>query len=207
MKLGPGTAIILTDRRLVKELIDKRGSIYSDRPRSYVFHDLITGGDHVLVARYGPKWRMCRKLIAQHFGEGVVDREHVRVVEAEARQLVRDMMVMPEGHMWHPRRFSHSVGSSCIWGMRTPTVGNELMLRLYAMMEKLGVLVVSVCHLYGGCYDASRSRRCKTDGTIGTRQHAAGRDAAIPALCSGEIAWEVEVEGKGRSRPDEQSIR
>ena len=50
LKLGPATAVVLTDRRLVKQLLDKRSGIYSNRPHSYVSHNLITGGDHVLIA-------------------------------------------------------------------------------------------------------------------------------------------------------------
>lgn len=46
LKLGPGTMIVLTDRRLIKQLIDKKSSIYSNRPPSYVGNGLITGGDH-----------------------------------------------------------------------------------------------------------------------------------------------------------------
>lgn len=58
LKLGPGTAIVLTDRNLVKQLVDKKGSIYSNRPHSYVSHNLITGGDHILVDM---KQLHCRK--------------------------------------------------------------------------------------------------------------------------------------------------
>lgn len=67
LKLGPATAIVLTDRKYVKQLIDKKSSIYSDRPHSYVSHNLITGGDHVLIAHYGKVWQRYRKLIHQFF--------------------------------------------------------------------------------------------------------------------------------------------
>lgn len=44
--------VILTDCHLVKNLIDKKSSIHSNRPR-YVGNGLITGGDHLLVMDYG----------------------------------------------------------------------------------------------------------------------------------------------------------
>jgi hypothetical protein len=44
LKLGTGTAAVITSRRLVKELVDKKSSIYSERPKSYVAK-LISGGD------------------------------------------------------------------------------------------------------------------------------------------------------------------
>ena len=51
LKIGTGTIVVLTDRRLIKELLDKKSSIYSKRPASYL-SDFITGGDHVLLMDY-----------------------------------------------------------------------------------------------------------------------------------------------------------
>lgn len=44
LKLGTGTAAVITSRRLVKQLVDKKSSLYSERPKSYVAK-LISGGD------------------------------------------------------------------------------------------------------------------------------------------------------------------
>jgi hypothetical protein len=48
---------VLTDRRLIKQLIDKKSSICSNRPTSYVGIGLVTGGDHLLNIDYGNTWR------------------------------------------------------------------------------------------------------------------------------------------------------
>ena len=109
LKLGTSTAIVLTDRRLVKQLIDKKSSIYSGRPISYVGHTLITGGDHLLIMDYGDLWRSFRKLIHQYFMEGRVEKEHTILVNAEAIQMARDFCIAPEKHMLHPKRFSNSI--------------------------------------------------------------------------------------------------
>jgi cytochrome P450 family 619 len=158
LKLGPGTAVVLTDRKLVKQLIDKKGSIYSNRPHSYVSHDLITGGDHILVcmgmvqssraylvqiAHYGKRWQTYRKLIAQDFAEKIVERDHLPVQNAEACQLLYDMMTDPENHMLHPKRYSNSIACSTLWGVRTPTVDTPHMKRLYDLMEDWSVVMVS----------------------------------------------------------------
>lgn len=54
LKLGTGTAVVITDRRLVKELVDKKSSKYTTRPDSYVAN-LIGDGDHHLLTKYGPQ--------------------------------------------------------------------------------------------------------------------------------------------------------
>ena len=109
LKLGTGTAVVLTDRRLVKQLIDKKSSIYSNRPPSYVSHDLITGGDHLLVMQYGNLWRSFRKIIHQYFMESVVEKEHIVLQNAEAVQMIHDYLIYPEQHMLHPKRYSNSI--------------------------------------------------------------------------------------------------
>ena len=52
LKLGTATMVVITDRRIAKDL-DKKANIYSQRPDSYVSHDLITKGNHLLVMHYG----------------------------------------------------------------------------------------------------------------------------------------------------------
>ncbi len=101
--------VVLTDRRLIKDLIDKKSSIYSNRPPHYVGNSLITGGDHVLVMDYGNVWRAYRKVIHQHFMESMVINSHTKLVDAEAVQMCRDFMLTPRKHMYHPKRFSNSI--------------------------------------------------------------------------------------------------
>jgi cytochrome P450 len=108
LKLGTGTAIVLTDRHLVKELLDRKSSISSNRPQSYL-NDLVSGSCHMLVMHYGSLWRTFRKVSHQHFMETVVEKEYVKIQEAEAVQMIYDYTVAPEQHMKHPKRFSNSI--------------------------------------------------------------------------------------------------
>jgi hypothetical protein len=112
LKLGTGTMIVITDRRLVKELVDKKSSIYNGRPESYVGNGIITGGDHLLAMDYGELWRAFRKVIYQHFKETMVEKEHTKVVNAEAIQMCRDFLLAPNKQMLHPKRFSNSITMS-----------------------------------------------------------------------------------------------
>jgi hypothetical protein len=109
LKLGTGTAIVLTNRSLVKQLIDKKISTYSNLPPSYIGNDLITGGDHLLVMNYSNLRRSFRKVIHQHFMESMAEIEHVVLQNAEAVQMIRDFMLEPEKHMLHPKRYSNSI--------------------------------------------------------------------------------------------------
>ena len=120
MKLGSGTAIVLTDRSIVRECLDRRSATMSGRPQSEVA-GMITGGDHLLIMDYGPAWRDMRKLIHQEFTEALCERDYIKIQEAEAAQLLRDCVLEPEHFMMHPRRFSNSIVMSvCRHSLRSP---------------------------------------------------------------------------------------
>ncbi|KAJ5667192.1 m-cresol methyl hydroxylase [Penicillium longicatenatum] len=136
LKVGNSNMAVVTDRRIVKKVIDSKSAIYSHRPHSYVSHDLITKGDHLLVMHYGPQWRTFRRLVHQHLMESMVDSTHLPVVNAEAIQLVRDYMLDPGHHMAHPKRYSNSITNSIVFGIRTADRQGNNMNRLYKLMEE-----------------------------------------------------------------------
>lgn len=58
LMLGTKVLIVLSSDLAVKELLDKRSAIYSDRPDMYVGMTLASGDLRVVMMRYGPRWRM-----------------------------------------------------------------------------------------------------------------------------------------------------
>ncbi|KAG8417128.1 hypothetical protein J3459_012616 [Metarhizium acridum] len=133
--MGPATCVVLTSRRLVKQLIDKKSNLYSHRPVSHISYDIISQGDHLLLMQYSDKWRACRKLIHQFFMESMVVNNHLALVDAEAVQMVRDFVEEPDNFMQHPKRFSNSTIMSLVFGTRTPDINATHMKRLYSLME------------------------------------------------------------------------
>jgi len=136
LKLGPAWAVVITDRRLVKEMLDNKSSVYSHRPPSYISHDLITKGDHLLVMKYGPTWRSFRRVMHQFFMESMCDRQHIELVEAEQVQMMRDFLVAPERYMVHTKRTSNSIIMSLVFGVRTESDQTAHMQELYTVMER-----------------------------------------------------------------------
>lgn len=111
LKRFSGTIIVLSDWGYVKSLLDKRSAKYSHRPKSLV-SDMITGGHHILMMDYDETWRVVRKLIHQTLMETRCDKEHYKLQEAEANQMLYDFMTKPEDNMLHPKRYSNSITMS-----------------------------------------------------------------------------------------------
>lgn len=112
LKIGPATAVVISSPAILKKLIDQRSNIYSARPPSYVSHDLITKGDHLLIMTNNEKWKLFRKLVHQTFNQTRCDKEHITLQNAEAVQMLNDFCDQPEKLMSHPKRFSNSIAMS-----------------------------------------------------------------------------------------------
>ncbi|KAK4465763.1 cytochrome P450 [Cladorrhinum samala] len=136
LKFGPATTIVINSPRLIKELIDKKSNLYSRRPASHVA-DLMAQGDHLLFMQYSDSWRMSRKLVHQVFMEQQVVRHYVKVIDAEAVQMLQDFIDQPEGAMKHPKRFTNSIIMSIIYGTRTPSYKTNHMVKLYSHLSNM----------------------------------------------------------------------
>ncbi|KAG6895744.1 hypothetical protein C0992_012888 [Termitomyces sp. T32_za158] len=69
--------------------LDKRGSIYSDRPRLEMGGELVGYKDTLVLTPYGPRFRRFRKHFARHLGTPTIMNQHNQLVEYETRQFLR----------------------------------------------------------------------------------------------------------------------
>lgn len=74
--------IVLCDRKAINDLLDKRGSIYSDRPINYVTN-YVTHGDHLTLEKVGPSWREKRMVVTRNLNPKSLDEKHFKVQESE----------------------------------------------------------------------------------------------------------------------------
>ncbi|KAK7052035.1 putative cytochrome P450 [Favolaschia claudopus] len=118
LKVGSGSAIVLTDAAAVKELMDKRSGSTADRPPMHVA-DLVTGGLNMAVSRYSESWRTLRKA-AHTILTSQACTNHLPIQSAEASQLLHDILCCPEGFYNHIRRYGNSVILSVLHGKRAP---------------------------------------------------------------------------------------
>ncbi|QGA18020.1 hypothetical protein EYB26_005698 [Talaromyces marneffei] len=135
LKVGPRTLAFITDRKIAREIFDKKSSISSNRPPMYVANELIGGHDHPLIVPYGMKWRTNRRIYHKHFTEKVVENDYMEIVHAESAQMLRDFVLDSEHYMDHPRRFGNSIMTSIMYGVRASTVDAPHMYRVFDTIE------------------------------------------------------------------------
>lgn len=108
LKIVPKTLIILSDRRMIKEVLDKNSPITSSRTDLLVAHT-ITGDDHLLFMDSGAEWRLFQRLLHQEFMSSRCDNVHIQTQNAEAVQMLHDFIVYPDKYMMHAKRYSNSI--------------------------------------------------------------------------------------------------
>ncbi|KZT12691.1 cytochrome P450 [Laetiporus sulphureus 93-53] len=86
--------VILNSSKIAKDLLDKRSSLYSDRPHLVMAGDLCGYLDEFALQPYGDYWRAQRKLVSQDFNQSAVPR-YYSIQELEARRLTHAVLNDP----------------------------------------------------------------------------------------------------------------
>ncbi|KAJ3458007.1 hypothetical protein MRS44_012116 [Fusarium solani] len=135
LKIGPSNTVVLCDRKAIHQLLVEKGSIYSDRPPSYV-GKLLTQGDHLALEQMDVTWREKRKIISHNFSPKQLDENHFRVQEAEATVLMSNLCNNPDNFYSEIRRYTASVVTSITYGCRAPTSDSFWCQGVYKVMDK-----------------------------------------------------------------------
>ncbi|KAL7928621.1 cytochrome P450 [Trichoderma chlorosporum] len=116
-----------------KELMDKRGAIFSDRPRSNVLVERVW--PHMLpLSRLGDEFRLLRKAYIQLLGPQPSQLVR-KYQEYESRMLLRDLYNSPGEFRHHTERYSTSVIFSAVYGVRIHRLGHPIMNELFDIIN------------------------------------------------------------------------
>lgn len=137
MQLGPTPTIILGSAQAAWDLLEKRGAIYSSRPRFIMGGELLSNGMRGVMAPYGPFWRRWRKLL--HSGFMQRQAESYRPIQGlESKVLMQDLVNSPEDFRRHLERYAASVIVTVTYGRRVKDVRTDIVVRRNAeSMERL----------------------------------------------------------------------
>ncbi|KAF8607576.1 cytochrome P450 [Ceratobasidium sp. AG-I] len=140
LKIGSGTLIsVAGDGTHIKELLEKRGSRYSGRPVQMVT-ETAGGGDHFLHDM--AKWRAARKQIVQHFASSVAKNDYHSVQEAESVQLLHEFLYQPDKFMLHSTRYTTSIMTCLVYGIRCEKYENVVVNRMQAIMTRTSEMLM-----------------------------------------------------------------
>ncbi|KAI9570434.1 cytochrome P450, partial [Boletus coccyginus] len=113
LRLLDSDVIVLNSCSDATELLEKRSHIYSDRP--FIATVEPYGHDYNLgFARYGPEWRLCRRIIHQTFrAEAALAFRPMQL--RRARQIVINIIDDPSAYPFHYSTFAAAISMSAIY--------------------------------------------------------------------------------------------
>ncbi|KAK3382145.1 cytochrome P450 [Lasiosphaeria ovina] len=113
--LGTKTMVVLSSDRAVKDLLDKKSNIYSHRPDMYIGQTLCSGDLRILMMKYGPTWRSCRKLVHSLLNVSAA-KLYVPYQVLENKQMLFEMATDPENFLYSIRRYSNALTTTMVFG-------------------------------------------------------------------------------------------
>ncbi|TVY87600.1 Cytochrome P450 monooxygenase, partial [Lachnellula willkommii] len=135
LTVGGSNIVVLCDRKSVHQLLDKKGSIYSDRPPQYVAN-YITHGDHLTLENQTPSWREKRSVVTRNLNPKMLDEKHWRVQEAEAVFFMNNLLKRPDEIFQLAKLYTASVAATLLYGQRATDVDSFWYKDLYELMEQ-----------------------------------------------------------------------
>ncbi|KAH6603847.1 hypothetical protein Trco_007293 [Trichoderma cornu-damae] len=126
--LGTKVAIVLSSDVAVKDLLDKRSSIYSGRPELYMGQEIMSGG-------YRPLFMLAHGLLNVK-----VSRSYVPYQDLEVRAMLMGLLESPTDFLNHIRRYTTSLTTQMAFGYRTPASDDENLLEMFENFEELSKL-------------------------------------------------------------------
>jgi cytochrome P450 len=110
LKIFSRAVVVLSSITAIREVMDKNSAIVSDRPPSH-FAQEVTGGSHMGASRYSEflpipengdaslssddQWRRLRRCAREVLTQSA-SRSHLNIQQAEATQLMYEMLTHPE---------------------------------------------------------------------------------------------------------------
>ena len=144
-KIGGSDYIWLSSPKVVKDLMDKKSTIYSSRPPLPLAQDVASAGRRQLFMPYGPEWRTLRK--ASHaLLNSATAVKYEPVQDFESKQMMNDLLDTPERFYQHNRRYSASVIMLVTYGHRLPTWEDPLMKKIYTVLDNLTEMTAPGAH-------------------------------------------------------------
>ncbi|OAL54935.1 cytochrome P450 [Pyrenochaeta sp. DS3sAY3a] len=144
-KIGGTDYIWLSSPKVVKDLMDKRSSIYSSRSPAPLAQDVASAGRRQLFMPYGARWRSIRK----HSHELLNLKTSVRyqpVQDYESKVLLKELIESPNDFLLINRRYAASVTMLVTYGYRIPSFDDPLIKSISGVIDRFTEMTAPGAH-------------------------------------------------------------
>lgn len=101
--------VVLNSRRVVCEILDKKSSIYSDRPVLQMGGELVGWKNTLVLLPYGDRFRRYRRLFHSLVGSHATIKSFLPMEEMETRRFLQRVLAKPEDLQTHIRKTAGAI--------------------------------------------------------------------------------------------------
>lgn len=132
--IGRKPTVIISDPVIAADLMEKRSTKYSSRPRMVAMGEILWDGASILVQPYGKEWSVRRKLLHQALTPKAL-RLYKPVQTAEASRLCCELMQSPANWEKLLERFTSSIVFCVAYGHRIDSLNAEVIHQRFNFMH------------------------------------------------------------------------
>ncbi|KAF5346450.1 hypothetical protein D9756_010068 [Leucocoprinus leucothites] len=112
-----GQPIIIVNSVDVMQELDKKGALYSDRPRLEMGGELVGYSETLVLIPYGERFRVYRKNIAKYIGGAAQIKELHPLIESSTRKFLQRTLASPDDLMIHLRKLQGNIILKLTYGI------------------------------------------------------------------------------------------
>ncbi|KAH0366556.1 cytochrome P450, partial [Aureobasidium melanogenum] len=127
--VGSRPMVVLSSLEVVKELLDKRSAIYSDRPEAYAAKHIPTSKLRIVFMPYTPLWRKLRKVIHSLLSIKA-SKNYDPYQEMERKQMLDEILINPNDVFTSLQRYTTSLVATLLYGWRASSSTDPRMHKL-----------------------------------------------------------------------------
>ncbi|EED12796.1 cytochrome P450, putative [Talaromyces stipitatus ATCC 10500] len=135
-QFGGNTVIFIGDASIARDLLDKRGNIYSDRPRMVMAGENLTKGMHLLLRRYDERYKLHQRLDAPVLSPRA-SKTYYPLQDLESKQLLFDFLSTNHFRKVY-ERYAASLVYSLAYGIRLQTGAEPMLKHAHQIQENFG---------------------------------------------------------------------
>ncbi|KAF9034988.1 cytochrome P450 [Hymenopellis radicata] len=132
------TIIVINSCDKAIEMLDKKNSIYSDRPRFPMTGELMGCKISMGLMPYGPKLRLSRKMMHKELGSNNAIRDFFPHEESMAKQFVSRLLEQPQAFLDHVIMHADSIIMKIAYGYSATSMQDKFIANAVRSMEEMG---------------------------------------------------------------------
>ncbi|KAK7206966.1 cytochrome P450 [Myxozyma melibiosi] len=144
--IGRRPTVIISDPVIAAELMEKRSTKYSSRPRFVTMGELYNKMSTILVQPYGKEWTIRRKLLHQALNPSAL-RLYKPIQTAEASRLCHQLIESPADYEMLVDRFTSGIVFAVAYGHRIDSFDAKVIRRRLEFMQYMSSLNVPGAYL------------------------------------------------------------